>query len=134
MNYLCIKNSIVYLDGKVIDKTFKNYINELSYPYFKSLDSIRNSTVDISHLTDEQIYEDNTKREAMQMIIDNQDNFEPEVVDKALEDLNSQMHQPLVSEEDLAEAASAAQADDGVPIYDGTAKPIDPNELLNGNV
>ena len=44
MNYLCIKNSIVYLDDKVIDKTFKNYINDLSYPHFKSLDSIRNST------------------------------------------------------------------------------------------
>jgi len=98
------------------------------------MDSVRNSSfVDISGLTDQEQFEDDTKREAMQMILDNQDNFEPEVVDKALEDLNSQMHKPLVSEQDLEDAennAVAEETDDSVPIFDGTNQPIDPNAFI----
>ena len=44
MNYLCLINNILYVDNKVIDKTFNKYIDELAYPYFKSLSSIRLST------------------------------------------------------------------------------------------
>ena len=77
-----------------------------------AMDSIRNSTqVDISGLTDEEQYEDDTKREAMSIILDNQDSLDPEVVDKALEDLNSSMHKPLVSQEDLDYADQQFQAE-----------------------
>ena len=44
----------------------------------------------------------------MQIILENQDRFEPQVVDKALEDLNASMHRPLVSQEELDAAAEEA--------------------------
>ena len=37
----------------------------------------------------------------MQIILENQDSFDPKVVDKALEDLNASMHKPLVSQQEL---------------------------------
>lgn len=77
-----------------------------------AMDSIRNSSqVDITGLTEEEQYEDDTKREAMSIILDNQDQLDPEVVDKALEDLNSSMHNPLVSQEDLDYADQQFQAE-----------------------
>ena len=67
-----------------------------------AMDGLKNSTdVDISSLTEEQQYEDNTKKEAMQIILENQEQFDTQVVDKALEDLNKSMHRPLVSQEEL---------------------------------
>lgn len=72
-----------------------------------AMDGLRNSEeFDISVLTEEQQYEDDTKKEAMAIILENQDQFEPEVVDKALEDLNSSMHKPLVSQEELDAAGN----------------------------
>ncbi len=97
-----------------------------------AMDNLRNSSnVDISGLTEEQKFEDDSKREAMQVIIDNQDSFDPQVVDKALENLNSQMHQPLVSEEELQEAernATEDTNDEYVPgaIGEGSNENIDP--------
>ena len=44
MNYLCLINNILYVENKVIDKTFNKYIDELALPYFKTLSSIRLST------------------------------------------------------------------------------------------
>ena len=77
-----------------------------------AMDSIRNDTnVDISSLTEEEEYEDDTKREAMQIILDNQEQFEPRIVDKALEDLNASMHKPLVSKEELEAAELEANAE-----------------------
>ena len=74
-----------------------------------AMDGLRNSTdVDISSLTEEQQYEDDTKKEAMQIILENQERFEPQVVDKALEDLNASMHRPLVSQEELDAAVEDA--------------------------
>ena len=111
-------------------------LNEAQNALRTAIDSVRNSTfVDISGLTEEEQFEDDTKREAMQIILDNQENFDPEVVDKALEDLNAGMHQPLVSEQELKDAEeSVAQAqddDNSVPIYDGTSGPINPDDLIN---
>ena len=37
----------------------------------------------------------------MQIILENQEQFDTQVVDKALEDLNNSMHRPLVSQEEL---------------------------------
>ena len=47
----------------------------------------------------------------MQLILDNQEQFDPEVVDKALEGLNNSMHKPLVSQDELDAAAEAASAE-----------------------
>ena len=72
-----------------------------------AMENLRNSTqVDISGLTEDEQFEDDTKKEAMQLILENQENFDPQVVDMALEDLNSQMHQPIVSEQELDDAAA----------------------------
>ena len=83
-------------------KIQEDAIAEAELALKNAMEGLRNSTdVDISALTEEEEYEDTTKREAMQIILENQDQFEPEVVDKALEDLNSSMHKPLVSQEEL---------------------------------
>ena len=50
MNYLCLINNILYVDNKVIDKTFNKYIDELALPYFKTLSSIRLSTKKILNI------------------------------------------------------------------------------------
>ena len=47
-------------------------------------------------LTEEEKKSDAIKAEAMQIIIDNQDQFDVRAVDKALTDLNSQMKKPIV--------------------------------------
>ena len=39
----------------------------------------------------------------MQLILDNGDQFDSEVVDGALNDLNSQMYDPLIPKEELSE-------------------------------
>ena len=94
-----------------------------------AIENLRNSTaVDISGLTEEQQFEDDTKREAMQIILENQDNFEPQVVDKALEDLNSQMHQPLVSQEELDEAEANFNSDGAESEY--TPSPVGMSEKI----
>ena len=55
----------------------------------------------LGELTPEEKKEDTIKAQAMQIIIDNQDQFEPAAVDKALTDLNSQMHKPLVEQSEI---------------------------------
>ena len=92
------------MDEKLQAEAFAQAENALK----TAMENIRNQqSLDINSLTEEQQFEDDTKREAMQIILENQDNFEPQVVDKALENLNSQMHQPLVSQEELEEAEAS---------------------------
>ena len=130
--------SVIEKKKAALDAKLKeDALNEAQNALRSAIDSIRNSSfVDISGLTEEEQFEDDTKREAMQIILDNQENFDPEVVDKALEDLNAGMHQPLVSEQELQDAAAGAAAeaqndDNTVPIYDGTSGPINPDDLIN---
>ena len=68
-----------------------------------AMESIRNQTygAGIQQLSETEEFEDDTKKEAMQIILENQDSFDPKVVDKALEDLNASMHKPLVSQQEL---------------------------------
>lgn len=54
-------------------------------------------------LTEEQKKSDTIKAEAMQIIIDNQDQFDIRAVDKALTDLNSQMNNPIVDTKEIEE-------------------------------
>lgn len=81
-------------------------IAQAEFALKSAMEGLKNNyNVDISSLTEEEQYEDDTKKEAMQIILENQDRFEPQVVDKALEDLNASMHKPLVSQEELDAAA-----------------------------
>lgn len=99
-----------------------------------AMDGLKNTdSFDISELTEEQQYEDDTKKEAMQIILENQEQFEPEVVDKALEDLNSSMHRPLVSQEELDNAENESEF---VPNQEDTTTGNSAenfNNMLNGN-
>lgn len=98
------------LDAKLKEEA----IAQAEFALKNAIEGIRNSeNVDITALTEEEQFEDDTKKEAMQIIIDNQEQFDPEVVDKALEDLNSSMHKPLVSQEELDAVSSENYDEDG---------------------
>lgn len=58
-------------------------------------------------ITYEEELSDNAKSQAMQLILDNSDQFDPTVVDMALTDLNSQMKVPVI---DVEEAEAMMQA------------------------
>lgn len=58
-------------------------------------------------ITYEEELSDNAKSQAMQLILDNSDQFDPSVVDMALTDLNSQMKVPVI---DVEEAEAMMQA------------------------
>lgn len=101
-----------------------------------AMDGLKNSNdFDISSLTEQEQYEDDTKKEAMQIILENQEQFEPEVVDKALENLNSSMHQPLVSQEELDEAENETNfVPQGTENYSTASTSSENiNNMLNGN-
>ena len=65
----------------------------------KSMDRLRQNT----DLTYEQELSDAAKRQAIQMVLDNSEQFDPEVVDGALNDLNSQMFDPLIPQYEIDE-------------------------------
>jgi hypothetical protein len=56
-----------------------------------------------SGLTYEEELSDASKRQAMQLILDNSEHFDSEVVDDALKELNSQMHEPLIPQYEVNE-------------------------------
>lgn len=68
----------------------------------KSMEKLKERT----GLTYEQELSDASKRQAMQLILDNGDQFDPEVVDGALNDLNSQMYDPLIPKEEMEEKST----------------------------
>lgn len=74
----------------------------------KSMEKLKERT----GLTYEQELSDASKRQAMQLILDNGDQFDPEVVDGALNDLNSQMYDPLIPKEEME--ANSTNEDDPV--------------------
>lgn len=112
--YNLYSRGISYIEKKqaILDAQLKeDAIAQAELALKTAMDGLKNSTdFDISALTEEEQYEDDTKREAMQIILENQDQFDPQVVDKALEDLNSSMHKPLVSQEELDAAENEANA------------------------
>lgn len=83
------------IDNAVKEKAFA----EAELALKKSMDRLRENTA----LTYEQELSDASKRQAMQLILDNGDQFDPEVVDGALNDLNSQMYDPLIPKEEVEE-------------------------------
>ena len=67
----------------------------------KALQDAMNRLKDKNGLSYEEQQEDSAKAQAMQLIIDNSDQFEQEVVDDALINLNSQMHVPILDEDEV---------------------------------
>jgi len=80
----------------------------------KALQDAMNKLKDKNGLTYEEQQEDSAKAQAMQLIIDNSDQFDQEVVDDALISLNSQMHVPILDEE---EVASLSETDEGSAVH-----------------
>lgn len=60
-------------------------------------------------LTYEEELSDSAKSQAMQLILDNSDQFDPTVVDLALTDLNSQMKVPIIDVEEAEEMLKSSQ-------------------------
>ncbi len=80
----------------------------------RALQNAMNRLKNKNGLTDEEQHEDSAKAQAMQLIIENSDQFEQEVVDDALISLNSEMHIPVLDEDEIdqltaSETPSAAQ-------------------------
>lgn len=75
----------------------------------KALQNAMNRLKNKNGLTDEEQHEDSAKAQAMQLIIENSDQFEQEVVDDALISLNSEMHVPVLDEDEI-EALTASKA------------------------
>ena len=90
-----VEKKRVAIDNAVKEKA----IAEAELALKKSMDRLRENT----ELTYEQELSDAAKRQAMQLILDNGDQFEPDVVDEALNDLNSQMYDPLIPQYEMDE-------------------------------
>lgn len=112
------------------EKMREDAIAEAELALKTAMDSVRNNTdVDISSLTEQEEYEDNVKKEAMQIILENQEQFDPNVLDKSLESLNNSMHQPLVSQAELDAAEEEALIENGVmPTENDTSLPEENSE------
>lgn len=78
-------------------------ITEAELALKKAVERLRKS----NDITYEEELSDSAKAQAMQMILDNSEQFDPTVVDMALTDLNSQMKVPVI---DVEEAEAMMQA------------------------
>ena len=67
----------------------------------KALQAAMDKLKDKNGLTYEEQQEDAAKSQAMQLILENSDQFEQEVVDDALINLNSQMHAPILDDVEI---------------------------------
>ena len=83
----------IAIDNAVKEKA----IVEAEQALQKAMDRLK----DKNGLTIEEQQEDSAKAQAMQLIIDNSDQFEQSVVDEALIDLNSQMHVPILEDSEI---------------------------------
>lgn len=85
----------IALDNKIKEQA----VVEAESALKRAVDKLRGA----NDLTFEEEVSDNTKAQAMQMILDNSDQFDPDVVDIALTDLNSQMKVPVIDPEEAEE-------------------------------
>lgn len=85
----------IAIDNQVAEQA----VNEAEAALKKAIDRLKGD----NDLTYEQELNDSAKSQAMQLILDNADQFDPAVVDVALTDLNSQMNVPLIDPEDAEE-------------------------------
>lgn len=88
-------------DAILQEKIREDAVAEAELALQTAIGNLRQATADKMGLTEEEEREDETKRQAMQLILDNQDQFEPAVVDEALTELNNKMHQPVIDPDEL---------------------------------
>lgn len=88
-------------DTLLEEKIREDAVAEAELALQTAIGNLREATADRMGLTEEEEREDETKRQAMQLILDNQDQFEAEVVDEALTELNNKMHRPVVDPDEL---------------------------------
>ncbi len=107
-------------DAMLEEKIREDAIAEAELALQTAIGNLKQATAERMGLTEDEEREDETTRQAMQMILDNQDQFEPDVVDEALTELNNKMHRPVVDpdeleggiDEEMLQAASANADDD----------------------
>lgn len=93
-------------DAILAEKIREDALAEAELALQTAIGNLKQATAEKMGLTEEEEIEDETKRQAMQMILDNQDQFEPAVVDEALTELNKKMHQPVIDPDELEESIS----------------------------
>lgn len=85
------------------EKIREDAIAEAELALQTAIGNLKNAATEKMGLTEEEELEDETKRQAMQLILDNQDQFDSDVVDEALTELNSKMHEPVIAPDELEE-------------------------------
>ena len=93
----------IAIDNKVREQAVADAESALK----KAVDRLRNA----NDLTYEQELNDSAKSQAMQLILDNSDQFDPAVVDIALTDLNSQMNVPIIDPEEAEEMLKSTNSE-----------------------
>lgn len=88
-------------DELLAEKIREDAVAEAELALQTAIGNLKNATEERMGLTEEEEIEDETKRQAMQLILDNQEQFESEIVDEALTELNNKMHRPVVDPEEL---------------------------------
>lgn len=88
-------------DALLDEKIREDALAEAELALQTAIGNLKDATASRMGLTEEEEIEDETKRQAMQLILDNQDQFEAEVVDEALTELNNKMHRPVIDPEEL---------------------------------
>ena len=100
----------------------------------QALQNAMNKLKDKNGLTYEQQQEDSAKAQAMQLIIDNSDQFDQNVVDDALISLNSQMHAPILDEDEIGALSSKPSAVNDVINTINSDNQVSPVESENNTV
>ena len=93
----------IALDNKIKEQAVTEAENALK----KAVDKLKGA----NDLTFEEEMSDNAKAQAMQLILDNSDQFDPSVVDIALTDLNSQMKVPVIDPEEAEQLMNSSDVD-----------------------
>ena len=93
----------IAIDNKVREQAIADAESALK----KAVDRLRSA----NDLTYEQELNDSAKSQAMQLILDNADQFDPAVVDIALTDLNSQMNVPVIDPEEAEEMLKSTKSE-----------------------
>lgn len=97
-------------------------ITEAEYALKKSMDRLRQN----ENLTYEQEISDAAKRQAMQLILDNSEQFDPDVVDAALNDLNGQMYEPLIPKYEIDEMMKEKNGEEAPTEPQTPVAPVEP--------
>lgn len=108
-------------DAMLQEKIREDAVTEAELALQTAIGNLKQATAEKMGLTEEEEREDETKRQAMQLILDNQDQFEPAVVDEALTELNSKMHNPVIDPEELEEV--------DYNIINGTSNVVEPTPI-----